>query len=130
MNIYSICGIAMITCIFVILIKQYRAEYAQALAVIATVMLTALALSFLDTVIADLINVAQVYTAAQAIEPVVKCLGICIITQMTADVARDCSQQAIATKVELCGKAGMLVSVMPLVLELMNIAVDIINLSK
>lgn len=45
---------------------------------------------------------------------IVKCLGICYVTQLGCDCCRDCGEAALASQLELTGKASMLIVSLPL----------------
>lgn len=47
--------------------------------------------------------------------PVLKCLGIGIVTQLGAGVCKDAGQAAAATGVELCGTAAAVLCTLPLI---------------
>ena len=53
--------------------------------------------------------------------PVLKCLGIGIITQIGAGICRDAGQSAAATGVELCGTAAAMLCTIPLILSILEI---------
>lgn len=53
--------------------------------------------------------------------PVVKCLGIGVITQLGAGVCRDAGQSAAATGVELCGTAAAVLCTLPLVSGILQV---------
>ena len=52
-----------------------------------------------------------------------KTLGICYITQLSADICRDCKETALASAVELFGR----ITVMGIALPLFTALIDIIN---
>ena len=43
-----------------------------------------------------------------------KCLGICFVTQLGCDVCRDCGENALASQLELAGRAAVLIAAVPL----------------
>ncbi len=45
---------------------------------------------------------------------VFKCLGICFVTQLGCDICRDSGENALASQLELAGKAAVLISALPL----------------
>ncbi len=53
--------------------------------------------------------------------PVLKCLGIGIISQIGAGICRDAGQSAAATGVELCGTAAAMLCTIPLVRSILEI---------
>ncbi|MBR1724747.1 MAG: hypothetical protein IJ723_07005 [Ruminococcus sp.] len=45
---------------------------------------------------------------------IVKSLGICFTTQIGCDCCRDCGENALASQLELAGKAAMILTAVPL----------------
>lgn len=43
-----------------------------------------------------------------------KCLGICFTAQLGCDCCRDCGENALASQLELAGKAALIITAMPL----------------
>lgn len=52
--------------------------------------------------------------------PVMKCVGVGIVTRLSADICRDAGQSAAASAVELCGTACALVTALPLIRSLLK----------
>ena len=51
-----------------------------------------------------------------------KCIGICFITEFTCDCCKDASQQALSGTVLLCGRISVLITALPLFTEFLSIA--------
>lgn len=51
---------------------------------------------------------------------VMKCVGVGIVTRLSADICRDAGQSAAASAVELCGTACALVTALPLIRSLLK----------
>jgi stage III sporulation protein AD len=50
----------------------------------------------------------------QYLKIIFKSLGICYVTQLGCDCCRDCGENALASQLELVGKAAMLAAALPL----------------
>lgn len=129
MDIFSLLGIGVVGTALVLLIKQYKPEYAVAITVGICVVMLLGVLAFL----VPAFNTIKVLTQQLAVGGeytgiLIKCLGICYATQLTADICRDCGENAIASKVELGGKACIIIISLPLFTNLLNIAIGIINI--
>ena len=57
--------------------------------------------------------------------PVLKCVGVGIVTRLAADICRDAGQSSAASAVELCGAACALVTALPLIRDCFAFAVSI-----
>lgn len=56
-----------------------------------------------------------------------KSIGICYICQFSADSCRDSGQSALASKIELAGKVAVVLLCLPLLEEIVNLAMSIIG---
>lgn len=52
--------------------------------------------------------------------PVLKCLGIGIVTQLAVGICKDAGQAAAATGVELCGTAAAVLCTLPLIRSILT----------
>ena len=50
----------------------------------------------------------------------VKALGIAVVTHITCETCRDLGENAVAAKVELCGKAAILLCAIPVMKEIFS----------
>ena len=66
--------------------------------------------------------------SSQALRTLMKCLGVCYLCEIAGQVCREAGQTAIASKVELAGKAAVLLLCLPMFEELLEIALTLINL--
>ena len=57
-----------------------------------------------------------------------KAVGICLLTQLAGDVCRDSGESSIASKIELAGRAAILLTAMPLIQEVLSWAWELMNL--
>ena len=58
---------------------------------------------------------------------VLKSLGICYITSFSADMCKDFGQTSLAGKIELAGKIAVVVISIPLINEILNSALELIE---
>ena len=56
-----------------------------------------------------------------------KALGICYITQFSADICRDCNETAIASAAEILGKIQLIVLALPLFEQLIDVIMVIME---
>ena len=124
MEIVSRCAAAAIVgCLFALLLKKYVPELSLSAVIVTD--LAVLAVSFgvcsriVDAVwtIARDAGVSSIYLA-----PVIKCVGIGLVTDLAAQVCRDAQQGSIASVVELCGTFCALYISLPLIESLLSVA--------
>ena len=56
-----------------------------------------------------------------------KAVGISYLTQIGADVCRDCGESAVASSVELCGRVSLVGLALPLFVRLAEIVLEVIG---
>ena len=75
----------------------------------------------------ELLTLAEENTGLSpaVVSPVLKCVGIGIVTRLSADLCKDAGQSAAASGVELCGAACALVTALPLIRALMKLVTEL-----
>ncbi|WP_077534026.1 SpoIIIAC/SpoIIIAD family protein [Massiliimalia massiliensis] len=129
MDIFPIVGIALVGAALCILFKQYKPEYAMLTALISGILLFGMILLNLEPVFQTVTEMMErVQVNSEYAKAVIKALGICYVVQLAADTCRDAGQSALAGKVELGGKAAVVVIALPLFQNLLNLALSLIDL--
>ena len=115
-DILKIAAVAIAAALCAVVVKKQVRELALVLALAAgTVILTA-ALGALESVRALLDELAQLAGLEPAVlAPVVKTVGVAIITRVTVEVCKDAGEGGIAAFVEIAGSAVALYLALPLV---------------
>ena len=117
----SVMGVGLIGASVVVLFRQYKPEYTLLVSIIVCVVISGAVwadLSGLMEELGDLLE--QTALPAENIKIVVKCLGVCFVSQVACDTCRDAGQNAIATKIETAGKISILVMSLPLFRQLLT----------
>ena len=60
-------------------------------------------------------------------QPILKVFGISLLTETTADICRQAGENAFASKVEMFGKAEMIIICFPLVEKILDIVKNLIT---
>lgn len=113
---------AVAAAILSLVIKKSNPELALTLGLIAAV----LAVYFAIHAIQPVLNVVEelkdtASLAGDIYVPVLKCLGIGIITQIGSGLCKDAGQSAAGTGVELCGTAAAILCTLPLISRILTI---------
>ncbi|MHB1153585.1 MAG: SpoIIIAC/SpoIIIAD family protein [Eubacteriales bacterium] len=122
MDILKLCGAAIAAVMLILVIKQGREEFSPLVSLAVCVALFSAAI----TLFYPVIDYISEITSDSLLEPyagtLLKALGVGLITQTTAEVCRDSGETAVAGKVELLGKAEILLLSLPLLRELLSVA--------
>lgn len=127
-SIFSIIGLAIISAMLCLLLKQYRPEFALSATLICGIVI------FL-TVIAEMTPLFDmIRTTLDKIESgneytlvIIKALGICYITQLASDTCQDAGERAMAGKIELAGRVAVLLLSLPMFSSILQIALELIG---
>ena len=128
MELTTILSMLLIAAFLTVLLRRYRPELAMgvgivagAIALLAVLNSAAPAVSELQALL-DGAALPQAYTAI-----LFKALGICLLTQLTADACRDAGESALAAKAELAGKLLLLVLSLPLFEKITSLALSLLQ---
>lgn len=127
-DIIRLAGCAVVACMLVLVVQQYRPDMAAAVSIAAGVVLFAAVLGCISPLITELTRISQsVGTDSSLITPVLKAFGVCLVAQLASDVCRDGGQAALASRIELAGKAAIVLLTLPLLQRVLDLSVNIIN---
>lgn len=128
MDITTLTGLILIAGVISVLLKRYAPEYSMLINVaVGAAALAAIFSRLLPAVyrIRDLLYTAKVPKEYGTI--LLKCLGICFIAQFASDACRDAGETSLASKVELAGKAAIVLTSLPLFESVARIALGLIG---
>jgi len=120
-NIFEICGIAVIGLTALVILRGLRAEYAIAAGLITGLILLAAAVLEFSSVIGYIQDITDKTGFSLYSSVILKSLGIGILAQTTADVCRDSGEAAIASKVEFAAKIIILLLAIPILKTLLEL---------
>lgn len=106
---------ALSSCVMAMVIKKSNPELSLLLSVLASAAVTMMGAQLLSGVL-ELVELAQdtAGLSSAVVNPVIKCLGLGVVTRLGADMCRDSGQSACASALELTGSAAALVIALPL----------------
>ena len=78
--------------------------------------------------LADIVELAETETglSSAVVAPVMKCVGIGVVTRLSADLCKDAGQESVSSAVELCGAACAMLTAMPLIRTLLQMIGDML----
>jgi len=126
MDIIKIIGIGFTALIVIILLKQYKPEFAVYVSLIAGAIILFLVFSKLDGIIdllQSLANTAGVNSQFLAI--LIKITGIAVLTEFAVSICNDSGESAIASKVDLGGKVIIISLSIPIISSLLETVLKI-----
>ena len=129
MVIEKIIGIALVSAVLSVLLKGYRPETSLFISLITIAVLFGMISPYLRSILSSFVDISgQIGLEIRYISIIIKVIGIAYITQIGAEICRDSGENAIGTKLELCGKIIIIVMSLPIIYELFEVVGKIVNL--
>ena len=127
MDIIKIIGIAFIAVIIIVILKEYRPEFAIYASIIAGVLILALASNTLSGII-DMIKSISNKTNinSEFLVILIKITGIAILTEFAVSICKDAGESAIASKVDVGGKIIIISMSIPIINALIDTVVKVL----
>ncbi len=127
--LFSVFGIAITAAAAALLLRQYLPQYALLITLGGGLLLFFFVLLQLGDAFSALRRLLSMTGADLGnVGILLKALGVCYLTQLGADCCRDAGETALAGKVELAGKAAILLLSLPLFEELISFVERLIRL--
>lgn len=115
--------------VLALILGQYRPEFRMLVTAAVALLLMAMVLEQLSPVLEQLRSTMELTGLTGDYAAVLfKAVGICLLTQLAGDVCRDSGESSIASKIELAGRAAILLTAMPLIQEVLAWAWELMNL--
>ena len=127
MEIIKIIGIGLTALAILIILRQYKPEFALYVSLIAGIIILTMILTKVTGVIhliKDISNRAGINS--QLIGLLLKITGIAFLTEFATSVSNDCGESAIANKIELGGKMIIIVISLPIISSLLESILKVI----
>ena len=127
MEIIKIIGIALIALIIIILLKQYKPEFAIYVSLLTGVLILLLVIDKL-TMITQLLETIASKTSinSEFISLLLKITGIAFLTEFAVSICKDSGEGAIASKIELGSKIIIIAMSIPIISSLLEVILKIL----
>ncbi|MCI8652563.1 MAG: stage III sporulation protein AD [Angelakisella sp.] len=113
-----------------LVLRQYRPEYAVLVSLGCSVVVLLWVITGVAQVMDELNSLLEnSLLSRELVQVVMKCLGVCILTELAAQTCRDAGENAIAAKAELAGKVTLVLVSLPLFQRLLQVAGELLEIS-
>ena len=127
MEIVKIIGIGLVALIFIIILKQYRPEFAIYASLIAGAIIILLVMDKFSGIITMLNNIAsKANVNKEYLYILLKITGIAFLTEFAVSICTDSGESAIASKIDLGGKAIIIGMSIPIISALLELIIKIL----
>lgn len=122
-------GLGIVAVALIVLLRQYRPEFALAASVLCSALIFMAVLAGISPLIGELQGwLSSLPVPGEHTGTLFKALGLCFITQIACDSCRDAGESAIAARIELAGKFALAALALPLFREILTIALGFMAL--
>ena len=127
MEIIKIIGIAFIALIIIIMLKQYRPEYAIFISILTGILILFLVMDRLTGIINLIESIQDKFSInTQFIALLIKITGIAFLSEFAISVCKDSGEAAIASKIEIGSKIIIISMSVPIISSLLEIILKIL----
>ena len=121
MEIVKIIGIGITALIIIIILKQYKPEFAVYTSIVAGIAILLLSLSQMSGVINLLKDISsRASINGEFLGIILKITGIAILTEFAVSICQDSGESAIANKIDIGGKIMIITMSIPIISSLLE----------
>lgn len=126
-EVVKIIGIGLISLIIIIVVKQYKPEFAIYVSIIAGVLILYLIMDKLEGIINLLKNISSKSGINnQFLELLLKITGIAFLAEFAINLCKDSGEGAIASKIEMGSKVIIVSMSIPIISSLLEVILKLI----
>ncbi len=127
MDIIKVCGVIICVLCICVIFKNLKSEYSLLIRLLLTVGTGLISLAVFYPILNFLSGIASGTKVQEYFPVLIKALGISLLVQITSDICNDSGETAIAHRVEMVGKAEILLLCIPLIKEILLLCEEIIG---
>lgn len=122
MDIVKIVFSSMSVLFITVILKKISPDYAFLASCVANIAICFFSLSLLFPVFEEINSFSSKYGVTSLCDTMFKSAGVCLLCSFGADICRDCSENSLASKIELAGKCTIIAYSLPLIKEVFEYA--------
>ena len=126
MDIVKIVGIALIALVIIIMLKQYKPEFAIFISILTGILIFFLVMDKLTGIIEIIQSIQDKFSInSRFIALLLKITGIAFLAEFAVSICKDAGEQAIAGKIEFGSKIIIISISIPIISSLLELIVKI-----
>lgn len=123
----KIIGIGLLTLVIIIILKQYKPEFAIYASIIAGILILVIAFEKMTGIIELLQTISnKTYINKSFLTILIKITGIAFLTEFAVSICSDAGEKAIANKIEIGSKIIIITMSIPIITSLLELVVEIL----
>jgi len=126
-EIIKIIGIGIIALIIIIIVKQYRPEFAVYISIIAGMLILLIAIQKMEGIITLIQSISEKSGLnGKFLSILLKITGIAILSEFAISICKDSGESAIASKIEMGSKVIIISMSIPIITSLLELMINIL----
>ena len=126
-NVIKIIGIGFIALITIIIVKQYKPEFAIYISMVAGILIIYMIIDKLGSIINLLQSISEKSGVSnEFLVLLLKMTGIAILTEFAVSICKDSGEGAIASKIEIGSKVVIISMSIPIISNLLEVILKLI----
>lgn len=126
-EVIKIIGIGMIAVIIIVVVKQYRPEFAVYISIIAGVLILSISLQKMGEIVTLIQSISEkAGINGKFLSILLKITGIAILTEFAVSICKDSGEAAIASKIEIGSKVIIISMSIPIISSLLKLIMNIL----
>ena len=127
MEVVKIIGIALVSVIIIIILKQYKPEFAIYISILSGILILLLVMDKLTGIINLLESLADKASINSTfLVLLIKITGIAFLSEFAVSICKDSGEAAIASKIEVGTKIIIIAMSIPIISSLLEIILEIL----
>ena len=122
MSLLKLCGLVILSAVLLLLLREMGGKLAPLGAATAGVMLLLLLIERYREVFRFLLELSGGELLSSVLSFSLRVLGLALLTEITAGICRDLGEGGLATRLEWCGRAEILVVSLPTLSRILELA--------
>ncbi len=128
MEIIKIIGIGLIALVIIVILRQYRPEFAIYVSLIAGILILFMIMDKFSGIIELLKNLSnKTNINNQFLTILLKITGLAFLTEFAISICKDSGESAIATKIDLGGKVLIIGMSIPIISSLLELIIKVLS---
>ena len=129
MSLLQVIGVAVVVGMASLLLKSSKSQFPVLLSAVGGVLLLAWFLSRISPALELFYGYLSTYELEEKGGLMMKALAVGYLTQIGSETCKDLGADSIAAKVELCGRAELMILSLPVLIELLDVSFSLVQSS-
>ena len=126
-EIIKIVGIGILALIVIIILKQYRPEFAMYISILAGIAILLIAMQRMGEVVTLIQSISERASInSKFLGILLKITGIAILTEFAVSICKDSGESAIASKIEIGSKVVIISMSIPIISSLLEVMLNML----